>query len=485
MYTLKKMFFYRDKLRGKIIAISTVVVITSVLFISTLINYSVEHLIVKETEEELKKELTIFEEVLTDENVDLDRELDEMGRLFSVIIYEYPKGITYITSPKFLEIKRVLKSYLVKIIGGPNLERLGSIGFDKSINKSNKYIFDNNYLIVKKLPKNDFFKDETYIFLIKDMSYLADVKFATNIILGIILVGLIILQLLLINYAMERIFGALRELNDFTGSIYSESEEQNLSVRFEKRYGNEEVDKLIDTLNALIDDVEGNIKSIEEFSSNVSHELKTPMASIKSMIEIDLVQEREAKDYEETLLKILEEINWMNGMIKELLNLTRNPEILKQSFKEVNLYSLGNEICDIMEILALESEIDLSWDFSLIKEAKVHGDGGSIKQVIMNLVNNSIKYNKENGWIRVWGEDHRDTIKIVVEDCGVGIKKENIEKITKRFFREDNVRTHKKSGVGLGLSIVKHILEVHKGYLEIYSEEGRGSIFKVCLPKKK
>jgi len=435
----------------------------------------------KEVEREMEEEINLLTETLQRDIPDVDRQLHEMSKLFSIVVVEPSKGVIYMTTFDFQKTWGVLRGYIGENFGTSQLDKLSKEEVRKVIKENRYYSYSNEHMLMVPLSKNNFFPDGSYLGLTKDISYLENIKYTINLMLLIVLFVLTGVQILLVNYAMDKVLGALRELNKFTGGLYKE-EVSDLSQRFTKRYGNREVDKLIVTLNNLIENVEINIEKMEEFSSNVSHELKTPIASMKSMIEIELVQERSAKDYEETLLKILEEINWLDGMIKELLNLTQNPESLKRLFKPVNLAHVGNDICDIMEMIAMESGVDLSWNFDDIKDLTVIGDGGSLKQVIMNIVNNSIKYNRENGWIKVRGEVLENTVKIVVEDCGIGIKKENIDRITDRFFREDNVRTHKKSGVGLGLAIVKHILEVHKGYLEISSELGRGSTFKICLP---
>ena len=432
----------------------------------------------------MEEGIGFLKEALQRDAIDIDRELYEMSKSFSIIVLEYPGRVVYMSSTDFKETWKLLKYYTDQ--NATINHKLGNVdkkGMDKVIEENKYYNYKNKHLLLTPLPKNDFFPTGDYLGIVKDVTYLQGLKYTVNIMLLIVLCGLMGIQLLLINYALNRVFGALRELNDFAGGLYKK-EGSDLSQRFNKSYGNREVDKLIVTLNQLVENVEVNIEKIEEFSSNVSHELKTPMASMKSMIEIELTKERSAEDYKETLIKVLEEINWMNGLIKELLNLTRNPESLKRLFKPLKLYDTCSDICEIMEMMASEANVELSWDFSRIENISIIGDSGSLKQVIMNIISNALKYNRDDGWIKVWGEDCGDTLKIVVQDCGIGIKKENLERITNRFFREDNVRTHKKSGVGLGLAIVKHILEIHKGSLEISSELGKGSIFKICLPIK-
>uniref|UniRef100_UPI00356506D6 sensor histidine kinase n=1 Tax=Ilyobacter sp. TaxID=3100343 RepID=UPI00356506D6 len=350
-------------------------------------------------------------------------------------------------------------------------------GFDVVIVPNKRY-----HLMISDIPENNLFPKGSRLMVVKDISYISNTRYFSSYIMAVTMVLLIAFFVGMINFTMEKIFKALRELDDF-GVALQGKKVPDLSLRFDKRYGNHEIDTLINTLNHSVAAMEDSFKKMEEFSSNVSHELKTPMASMKSMIEVELSKDRTNEEYQETLIRVLEEIDWLIGITRDLLTLTKNPQRIKESFKPMKLSKAGEEICDIMEIIAIDEGIDLKWDFSSIEDSLVLGDSNSIKQVIMNLINNSIKYNKEKGFIRVYGENTEELVKIVVEDSGIGIEKENISKVTERFFREDSVRTVKKSGVGLGLSLVGHILRLHGGDLEIHSEKGVGSVFKISLPR--
>ncbi|RUA07075.1 MAG: integral membrane sensor signal transduction histidine kinase, partial [Fusobacteria bacterium] len=160
---------------------------------------------------------------------------------------------------------------------------------------------------------------------------------------------------------------------------------------------------------------------------------------------------------------------------------TKNPEALEEHFKPIKIEKLILNLCEFLEILTFEKEISLNCNLSN-NELEVLGDETLLRDIFLNVISNSIKYNKHKGEINVTSFVKDNMLGIEISDTGIGIKKENINKITERFFREDTVRTTKKSGSGLGLSIVSHLIEIHKGTLEIESVEGIGSKFTIYLP---
>jgi signal transduction histidine kinase len=415
----------------------------------------------------MKSDIKTLKISIEEGDVNFGREISDIRKDISLIVMDESDKEIYMEGFNLEELAYIKEELIISE---------GNV-FDVSIGTNKKY-----HVMTEKLSENPLFSKNSWLVLIRDITYISDTSYFSSYMLVLAIFFLFVFFLLLIKFAIEWIFRALRELNDF-GIALQGGKNPDLSVRFHKKYGNQEMDTLIGTLNSSVEKMEDSFKKMEEFSSNVSHELKTPITSMKSMIEVELSKERTKEEYQETLLKLSEETDWLSSIIRDLLVLTTNPQNIERGFKPVKLSKLGEEICDIMEIIALDEGIDLSWDFSGIEDNLVLCDGNSIKQAILNLVNNAIKYNKENGWIKVYGEVSEEKISLIVEDNGIGIKKENISRLTERFFREDNVRTVKKSGVGLGLSLVKHIIQVHKGSLDIYSEEGKGSIFKISLPR--
>ncbi|MCS5422673.1 MULTISPECIES: sensor histidine kinase [Psychrilyobacter] len=273
----------------------------------------------------------------------------------------------------------------------------------------------------------------------------------------------------------------LMGLNEITNSA-NDIKGKNLSKRIEITSTNDSIGNLIFTLNSMLDRVENSFIRISEFTDNVSHELKTPIMSIKSMIEVELSSERTVEEYQEDLGKVLDEVNWLNNIIQKLLIFTKNPESLEEHFRPVKIEKMILELCEFMDILTLEKEITLNCQLE-DSEIEVLGEESLLRDIFLNIISNSIKYNKDGGEINITSFILEDKIGIRISDTGIGIKDKNLKKITERFFREDKVRTTKKSGSGLGLSIVSHLVEVHRGTLEIESTEGAGSVFTVYLPK--
>ena len=327
------------------------------------------------------------------------------------------------------------------------------------------------------ISTHKFFGDTFYIILSKDTTLMDNIRQIIFYSFVFLILIIAVLYLILANKVINVILKAIREITDFTNNI----QKNKLKLRINKKYGNKDIDELVGTLNNMLDRIETIFRRIEDFSSNVSHELRTPITSMKSMLEVELMAHENLKDEEHSrdiLLTLLEDVNWMNSIIQDLLLMTRGS---KQSFvmEEVSMKKVIEEIYDLVEIMAIDNNIKIHTD---LEEYNLKCDKNKIKRMLINLVSNAIKYNKENGEIFISSSLDDSYAKIVIRDTGIGIKEENLKKITEKFFREDKVRTSKKSGTGLGLSIVKFIVRQHNGTLNIESTEGKGSSFKILIP---
>ena len=280
------------------------------------------------------------------------------------------------------------------------------------------------------------------------------------------------------NNIVDTLLVGLDEITNSANDIKG----KNLSKRIEITSTNESIGNLIFTLNSMLDRVEKSFIQINEFTDNVSHELKTPIMSIKSMIEVELSRDRTMEEYQEDMVKVLDEVNWLNNIIQKLLIFTKNPESLEKHFRPVKIEKMIVELCEFMDILTIEKKITLNCELEDY-EREVLGEESLLRDIFLNIICNAIKYNKDKGEINITSFILEDKVGIRILDTGVGIKDKNLKKITERFFREDKVRTTKKSGSGLGLSIVSHLVEIHKGILEVESTEGVGSVFTVYLPR--
>jgi two-component system phosphate regulon sensor histidine kinase PhoR len=222
----------------------------------------------------------------------------------------------------------------------------------------------------------------------------------------------------------------------------------------------------------------------KDFVANVSHELKTPLTSIKGFVETLLDGAIEDKENNRAFLSIIREhADRLNGLVEDLLSLSHLES------KEIALDKKDHDLKRLAEdvLRGFGSQIKnkgIAFKDELPPGLLVKADGEKIKQVFTNLIDNAIKFNKEKGAIRVRAETPGDMVKVVVEDDGCGIPEKDTDRIFERFYRVDKARSRDLGGTGLGLSIVKHIVELHGGLVGVESSVGLGSKFWFTLPKR-
>ncbi|MFA5005074.1 MAG: ATP-binding protein [Candidatus Omnitrophota bacterium] len=220
-----------------------------------------------------------------------------------------------------------------------------------------------------------------------------------------------------------------------------------------------------------------------DFVANVSHELKTPLTSIKGFVETLLEGALDDKENSRSFLKIVQDhANRLDSLISDLLKLSylESREVVLNK-QDIDLSKLAKEV-----LVGFTSQIknkDIKIENILPKELIVRADPDKIEQVLTNLIDNAIKFNHDQGKVRLFSQDLGDNIKIIVEDSGAGIPPKDIPRIFERFYRVDKARSRSLGGTGLGLSIVKHIVQLHAGSSGVESTEGIGSSFWFTLPK--
>lgn len=222
----------------------------------------------------------------------------------------------------------------------------------------------------------------------------------------------------------------------------------------------------------------------QDFISNISHELKTPLASIKAMVEVLLEGGIEdSKLRKEFLENINQEVDRLSRLVSDLLLLSRLES--DRGFLNpvpTDFTALITRTVSRFQPRAMKEGLTLTLDINgEIPELKI--DVNYIDQVISNLLDNAIKYTPSGGKIEVKVEDIGKMVKVSVKDTGIGIAKEDLPRIFERFYRGDKSRSPSLGGIGLGLSIVKHIVEAHGGNVGVDSEIGKGSTFYFTLPK--
>ncbi|MEW6101920.1 MAG: two-component system histidine kinase PnpS [Candidatus Omnitrophota bacterium] len=220
-----------------------------------------------------------------------------------------------------------------------------------------------------------------------------------------------------------------------------------------------------------------------DFVANISHELKTPITSIKGFVETLLSGGLEDNKNCRDFLRIIDEhTDRLNSLINDLLALSylESKEVGLEKEK-VNLKELADKVLTGFQSQLKKKGIEVT--NGIKAEIYLYLDKDKIHQVFTNLLDNAIKFNKEKGFINIYSEDLNEKIKVAIEDSGSGIPAKDISRIFERFYRVDKARSRELGGTGLGLSIVKHIIELHAGLVGVESTEGLGSKFFFYLPK--
>jgi two-component system phosphate regulon sensor histidine kinase PhoR len=220
-----------------------------------------------------------------------------------------------------------------------------------------------------------------------------------------------------------------------------------------------------------------------DFVANVSHELKTPLTSIKGFVETLLEGAMDDKENSRQFLRIVQDhAERLNNLINDLLDLSSiESEKITLKKEDFDIGKLFEEVISGFRAQIKKKKIEIR--NKLTSPLVMHADRNRIEQVMTNLLDNSIKFNKEDGFIKIYADDSEGQIKIFVEDSGIGIPAKDIPRIFERFYRVDKARSRELGGTGLGLSIVKHITELHGGSVGVESMEGSGAKFWFTIPK--
>jgi heavy metal sensor kinase len=264
-----------------------------------------------------------------------------------------------------------------------------------------------------------------------------------------------------------------------TQSITSE----NLNERLASRGTGDEMDDLIRTINEMIGRLESSFKRLAEFTADTSHELRTPLCAMRGEAEVLLSKPRTPEEYQEALVHFIEGFDRLNQMINNLILLSKfDATQIELKRVPLRLDLLVKDLSNLFQVLAEQK--GLTFEVDVPEEVTVVGDKIRLQQLFTNLIDNAIKYSSK-GSIRIALETDRETVRVQVKDTGVGISREEQEKIFKRFYRVDKSRSRETGGVGLGLSIAGWIVQAHHGRIEVQSELNRGSTFTVSLPLSK
>lgn len=243
-----------------------------------------------------------------------------------------------------------------------------------------------------------------------------------------------------------------------------------------------ETEHIGDAFNEVLGRMKVLDDSRQEFVSNVSHELKTPITSIKVLADSLRVQDDVPIElYREFMEDIATEIDRENQIINDLLALIK----MDRAASDLNISQVNmNELVELImkRLLPIAEKRDIELIFESIRPVVAAVDEVKITLVITNLIENAIKYNKENGWVKVTLDADYQFFTIEVADSGIGIPAESIEHIYERFYRVDKSHSKEIDGTGLGLAITRSAILMHRGTIKVVSEEGTGTTFTVKIP---
>lgn len=248
------------------------------------------------------------------------------------------------------------------------------------------------------------------------------------------------------------------------------------SVRIEENKGAYELNELSRTVNHMAEQIERQETVKKQLISDVAHELRTPLANVSAQIEV--IAEGIFEPTKERLQGIEDEIERLSALVAELGKLQE----IESGNLQCTAFDLSEEVQNAMKSFEAElrnKNIRCSFQGDA---ANVYADKNKIRQVIVNLISNAVKYSRENGEIELSCRQNADRAVFSVKDYGIGISETEKEFIFERFYRTDKSRSRKTGGVGIGLTIVKAIVDAHGGTVEVESKEGAGSTFTVSLP---
>lgn len=240
----------------------------------------------------------------------------------------------------------------------------------------------------------------------------------------------------------------------------------------------------ITTIQEQHEDIVKSSQMRQEFTANVSHELKTPLTSISGYSE--LIENGMAKG--EDAMRFAREIhtnaNRLLTLINDILQLSEmDDRDFSDEFVLVNLPEIIDKCVELLTLNARKQSVSLVVQ-NVPERVMVRGSAKMLEELIYNLIDNGIRYNKENGYVYVWVQEREQVIELHVKDTGIGISKDHQERIFERFYRVDKSRSKATGGTGLGLAIVKHIVVCHKATIEVHSEEGEGTELVVTFQKE-
>ena len=279
------------------------------------------------------------------------------------------------------------------------------------------------------------------------------------------------------SYILTRALQPVKSITRMARKISTD----DLSLRIDVKNRGDELSSLAATLNEMIARLEDSVRRIQQFSGDVSHELRTPLTIIRGEIEVLLRKERSREEYISVLNSVLEESHNMERIIEDLLFLSRIESLEKSNFRgAVQLDEVVGAVLESRRSVSQEKKLDLV--FNSTGHTLARGNRDLLERLVVNLVDNAIRYTPERGKIGVQLSEQNGSVRLEISDTGIGIPEKDIPGIFERFYVVDQSRSRETGGAGLGLSIVQCIADFHDASIEVSSCEDKGTTFTVVFP---
>lgn len=253
----------------------------------------------------------------------------------------------------------------------------------------------------------------------------------------------------------------------------------SMDKRVEVKYRSYEIDRLANTFNSMLDRIQALIKGMREMNDNIAHDLRSPLTRIRGMAEMTLMGKGSIDNYTDMAADTIEECDKLISIINTMLDITETEAgVSRFEYEQIDIADLIRSACELFNPIAEEKDIKILT--VLPDKLFIRGDKSKLQLLVINLLENAIKYNKSGGYVTISISQEGQQINLIFEDTGIGIPENDLSKIFDRFYRCDASRS--QAGIGLGLSLVKAIVRAFGGDIRVKSYPGKGSSFFVTIP---